>query len=261
MRLTKRVYGWPEDAQFEVPDAVLAHFRACVERGERLVAEWSERVTAYGKAHPDAARGVRAHRRAPAARRLGRGCAALRGRPDDRDPQGSQKVIQWAAERVPELVGGSADLAPSTLTLIEGGGSVERGHYDGRNLHFGVREHGMGAIVNGLTLHDLRGYGATFLIFSDYMKARDPPAALMRIPSIFVFTHDSIGLGEDGPTHQPIEQLAHAARDAEPERREAGRRQRDGACLAVRDRAAGDADRDGAQPPGPAHVGPGGRPR
>jgi transketolase len=120
----------------------------------------------------------------------------------------SEKVIQWAAERVPELVGGSADLAPSTLTLIDGGGDVARDDYAGRNLHFGVREHGMGTIVNGLTLHYLRGYGATFLIFSDYMKAAIRLAALMRVPSIFAFTHDSIGLGEDGPTHQPIEQLA-----------------------------------------------------
>ena len=120
----------------------------------------------------------------------------------------SNEVIQWAASKVPELVGGSADLAPSTLTLINGGGSVERGSYAGRNLHFGIREHGMGAIVNGLTLQGFRAYGATFLIFNDYMKAAVRLAALMRIPSIFVYTHDSIGLGEDGPTHQPIEQLA-----------------------------------------------------
>jgi transketolase len=120
----------------------------------------------------------------------------------------SQEVIQWAAARVPELVGGSADLAPSTLTLIDGGGGVERDSYEGRNLHFGIREHGMGAVVNGLVLHDLRAFGATFLIFSDYMKGAIRLAAIMRIPSIFVFTHDSIGLGEDGPTHQPIEQLA-----------------------------------------------------
>ena len=120
----------------------------------------------------------------------------------------SNDIIQWAAAQVPELVGGSADLAPSTLTLIDGGGDVERGAYDGRNLHFGIREHGMGAIVNGLVLHGLRAFGAGFLIFSDYMKGSIRLAAVMRIPSIFVFTHDSIGLGEDGPTHQPIEQLA-----------------------------------------------------
>ena len=119
----------------------------------------------------------------------------------------SQEVIQWAAAEVPELVGGSADLAPSTLTLIDGGGSVEAGEYGGRNLHFGIREHAMGAIVNGLVLMGLRAYGAGFLIFSDYMKGAIRLAAIMRIPSTFVFTHDSIGVGEDGPTHQPIEQL------------------------------------------------------
>ena len=106
------------------------------------------------------------------------------------------------------MIGGSADLAPSTLTLIKGGGSVERGSYGGRNLHFGIREHGMGAIVNGLTLHGLRAFGAGFFIFSDYMKASLRLAAIMRNPATFVFTHDSIGVGEDGPTHQPIEQLA-----------------------------------------------------
>ena len=153
----------------------------------------------------------------------------------------SQKVIQWAAEPVPELVGGSADLAPSTLTLIEDGGSVGAGDYAGRNLHFGIREHGMGAIVNGLTLHYMRGYGATFLIFSDYMKAAIRLAALMRIPSIFVFTHDSIGLGEDGPTHQPIEQLTMLRATPNLYVVRPGRRERDRACLAVRDRADRDA--------------------
>ena len=120
----------------------------------------------------------------------------------------SQTVLQWAAAQVPELVGGSADLAPSTLTLIDGAGSVEAGQYDGRNLHFGIREHAMGAIVNGITLHYLRAYGSTFFTFSDYMRGSIRLAALMKLPSIFVFTHDSIGLGEDGPTHQPIEHLA-----------------------------------------------------
>jgi len=117
-------------------------------------------------------------------------------------------VLQWAAAQVPELVGGSADLAPSTLTLIDDAGSVEAGRYDGRNLHFGIREHAMGAIVNGITLHYLRAYGSTFFTFSDYMRGSIRLAALMKLPSIFVFTHDSIGLGEDGPTHQPIEHLA-----------------------------------------------------
>ena len=120
----------------------------------------------------------------------------------------SQEIIQWAAAKVPELVGGSADLAPSTLTLIDGADSVEPGAYAGRNLHFGIREHGMGAIVNGMSLHYFKTFGATFFTFSDYMRGSIRLAALMHLPSIFVFTHDSIGLGEDGPTHQSIEQLA-----------------------------------------------------
>jgi transketolase len=117
-------------------------------------------------------------------------------------------VIQWAAEKVPQLISGSADLEPSTLTLIEDGGSVGPHSYAGRNVHYGVREHSMGAIVNGLNLHGLRAFGSTFFNFLDYMKPAVRLAALMHLPSIFVYTHDSIGLGEDGPTHQPIEQLA-----------------------------------------------------
>ena len=123
----------------------------------------------------------------------------------------SQQVIQWAAARVPHLVSGSADLEPSTLTFIDDGGAVA-GDFGGRNVHYGVREHGMGAIVNGLVLHGLRAFGSTFFNFLDYMKGAVRLSALMRIPSIWVFTHDSIGLGEDGPTHQPIEQLATCGR-------------------------------------------------
>jgi transketolase len=120
----------------------------------------------------------------------------------------SEKAIQWAAERVPHLIGGSADLATSTNTDIADGGDVEKGSYGGRNLRFGVREHGMGAIVNGLGLHGFRAFGATFLTFSDYMRGAVRLSALMKLPSIWIWTHDSIGLGEDGPTHQPVEHLA-----------------------------------------------------
>jgi transketolase len=208
VRLTKEAYGWPPDEQFRVPDEALQHFRACGERGEELQAEWRERLDAYREAHPDLA----AELTRIDERRLPEGWDAEvpRFKPSDgalATRKASNKVIQWAAGRVPELVGGSADLAPSTLTLIDGGGDVERHEYSGRNLHFGIREHGMGAIVNGLTLHGFRAFGATFLIFSDYMKASIRLAAFMEAPSIFVFTHDSIGLGEDGPTHQPVEQL------------------------------------------------------
>jgi transketolase len=120
----------------------------------------------------------------------------------------SGAAIQWAAKAVPNLVGGSADLATSNNTDIEDAGDVERDHYEGRNLRYGVREHGMGAITNGLGLHGFRAYGGTFLVFSDYMRGAVRLSALMKLPSIWIWTHDSIGLGEDGPTHQPIEHLA-----------------------------------------------------
>ncbi len=139
----------------------------------------------------------------------------------------SEAAIQWVAGQVPELVGGSADLAGSTNTIIDGADSVAAGEYGGRNLHFGIREHGMGAIVNGMTLSGFRAYGATFLTFSDYMKGAIRMAAIMECPSIFVFTHDSIGLGEDGPTHQPIEQLVAPAGDAQAQRHPTGGLQRD----------------------------------
>ena len=201
VRLTKQAYNWPSDVPFFVPGEALAHFREAVHRGNELYEEWDRRF-------PD-----RSELERMLGRRLPEGWDAdvPKKGPDAgmiATRKASNEVIQWAAAQVPELVGGSADLAPSTLTLINGGGDVEAGAYGGRNLHFGIREHGMGAIVNGLVLSGFRAYGATFLIFNDYMKAAVRLAALMRIPSIFVYTHDSIGLGEDGPTHQPIEQLA-----------------------------------------------------
>ena len=201
IRLTKQAYDWPSEEPFFIPDEALAQFRGAVDRGRELVREWEERFPERGELERMLARELpggwdaEVPKKGPDA-----GMIATR--------KASNEVIQWAAVNVPELVGGSADLAPSTLTLIKDGGSVEAGEYGGRNLHFGIREHGMGAIVNGLTLSGFRAYGATFLIFSDYMKAAIRLAAVMRIPSTFVFTHDSIGLGEDGPTHQPIEQLA-----------------------------------------------------
>jgi transketolase len=204
IRLTKQAYDWPSEEPFFIPDDALAHFREAVDRGREQYEAW-ERVFQDAPGRGELERIL--------ARKLPDGWDAdvPRKGPDAgmiATRKASNEVIQWAAEQVPELVGGSADLAPSTLTLIDGGGSVEKGEYAGRNLHFGIREHGMGAIVNGLTLSGLRAFGATFLIFSDYMKGAIRLAAIMHVPSIFVFTHDSIGLGEDGPTHQPIEQLA-----------------------------------------------------
>jgi transketolase len=209
IRLTKEAYGWPSQEPFFIPDAAWEHFRRAVGRGNDLRAAWRERFERYRSDFPDEAFEFE---------RITRG-ELPRGWDDDVPKKGpdagmiatrkaSQEVIQWIAARVPEFVGGSADLAPSTLTLIDGGGSVEASDYGARNLHFGIREHGMGAIVNGLVLHGMRAFGSGFLIFSDYMKGSIRLAAIMRIPTTFVFTHDSIGLGEDGPTHQPIEQLA-----------------------------------------------------
>ncbi|CAN5732763.1 transketolase [soil metagenome] len=208
VELTKKAYGWPTGEPFHVPSEALEHMRGCVERGEGLEREWRDGAGPYRDAHPD----LWSELERIAARRLPEGwdsevprfepsVGALATR------KASNQVLQWAASRVPELAGGSADLAPSTLTLVEDGGDVEAGAYSGRNLHFGIREHAMGAIVNGLSLQGFRAYGATFLIFSDYMRASIRLAALMAMPSIFCFTHDSIGLGEDGTTHQPVEQL------------------------------------------------------
>ena len=206
---TKKAYGWPSEEPFYVPQAALEHFRRAVDRGAAYQDDWDERFALYRAAYPELADEYE---------------SMIEGRlPEGWDanvPQfevshgevatrkASQQVIQWAAAAVPSLVGGSADLAPSTLTLIDGSDSVEPGAYSGRNLHFGIREHAMGAVVNGLNLHYFRAFGSTFLTFSDYMKGSIRLAALMKLPSIFVYTHDSIGLGEDGPTHQPIEHLA-----------------------------------------------------
>lgn len=209
IKLTKEVYGFPSLEPFFVPEAALAHFRDCETKGEEVEAAWNERFESYRAAFPELA--VEFERQLSGALPAGWDADVPTKGPDAGSiatRKSSQDVIQWAAAQVPELVGGSADLAPSTLTLIDGGGSVQAGDYAGRNFHFGIREHGMGAIVNGLTLSGFRAFGAGFFIFSDYMKAALRLAAIMRIPSTFVFTHDSIGVGEDGPTHQPIEQLA-----------------------------------------------------
>jgi transketolase len=208
IRLTKEVYRYPSLEPFFVPDDALEHFRGCVDRGQELEEEWQEAFEAYRGEFPEEAGEL--ERYVSRALPEGFGDDVPKKGPDAgmiATRKASQEIIQWAAAGVPELIGGSADLAPSTLTLINGGGSVEAGRYEGRNLHFGIREHGMGAIVNGLTLMGFRAFGSGFLIFSDYMKGSIRLAAIMHIPSTFVFTHDSIGVGEDGPTHQPIEQL------------------------------------------------------
>jgi transketolase len=208
VRLTKENYGWPLEPTFYVPPEALEHFRATIGVGEAAQAEWDERFARYRSEYPELASELLAicERRVP---ELAPGFLK-RFEPGTKmaTRKASEEVLQVAAASVGALIGGAADLAPSTLTLLDGDGDVERGNYGNRNLHFGIREHSMGAIVNGLVLSGFRAFGATFLVFSDYMKGAVRLAALMRIPSIFCYTHDSIGLGEDGPTHQPIEHLA-----------------------------------------------------
>src|SRR5712692_3346817 len=212
VRLVKRFYGWPEDAKFLVPEGVREHFREGIgKRGRELHSEWSKTFSQYTQKYPELADQLHRMQR----RELPDGWDKnLPTFPADAKGlatrESSGKVLNAVAQNIPWLIGGAADLATSTKTTLkfEGAGDFQPGRYAGRNLHFGVREHGMGASVNGMVVSGIRAYGATFFNFSDYMRASIRLAALMEIPSVFVFTHDSIGLGEDGPTHQPIEQLA-----------------------------------------------------
>jgi transketolase len=211
VRLAKKSYGWPEDAKFLVPDGVREHFAAVMgKRGKELRQEWEAMFARYAGEFPELADEITRMQE----RRLPDGWDAniptfladakgLAGR------DASAKVLNAIAPKLPWLLGGAADLAPSTKTRMtfEGAGDFEAGSYGGRNFHFGIREHAMGAICNGMSLSKLRPFGSGFLIFSDYMKPAIRLSSLMDLPVIYVFTHDSIGVGEDGPTHQPVEQL------------------------------------------------------
>jgi len=210
VKLTKEAYGWPADKFFYVPDGVEKHFHDCIaDRGQPLREEWEASFAKYKAEYPD----------------LGRELDLLLANklPDgwdadiptfDADEKGiasrdaGGKVLNAIVPKMPWLLGGSADLSPSTKTDIKGAPSFEPDNYGGTNFHFGVREHAMGAIVNGMTLSHLRGYGSTFLVFLDYMRAPVRLSAIMELGAVWVYTHDSIGVGEDGPTHQPIEHLA-----------------------------------------------------
>jgi transketolase len=213
VRLAKRNYGWPEDKKFYVPEGVYDHFHQGIgKRGKELRDAWFARIAEYRKQHPDLAEELyrMQHRQLPEG--WDRDFPVFPA-----DPKGlatresSGKVLNAAARNIPWLIGGAADLAPSTKTRIteDGAGDFSAENYAGRNLHFGIREHSMGAILNGLSLVKVRPFGAGFFIFVDYMRGSMRLSALMELPVIYVFTHDSIGVGEDGPTHQPIEHLAH----------------------------------------------------
>ncbi len=210
IRLTKQAYGWPEDKSFYVPDGVIEHFNGAIaERGAKLRDEWVALTDKYRDVYPELSAELDLLLKDELPEGWDADIPVFEADPKgvaSRDSGG--KVLNAIAAKVPWLIGGSADLAPSTKTDIKGQPSFEANNYAGRNFHFGIREHGMGAIVNGMALSHLRSYGSTFLVFVDYMRAPVRLSAIMEVGAVWVFTHDSIGVGEDGPTHQPIEHLA-----------------------------------------------------
>jgi transketolase len=210
VRLTKKFYGWPEDRQFYVPDEVIEHMRKAVERGRRLEEEWNEEFNRYAREHPEMATLFRSalHDDLPAD-----WDSEIPEFAPDEGPQATRdsagRAEQAIAAKVPWLIGGSGDLAPSTRTLIHDSAYIEAGQYANRNIAWGIREHTMCACSSGMALHGgVRPFASTFFIFTDYARPALRLACLMELPVIYVMTHDSIGLGEDGPTHQPVEHLA-----------------------------------------------------
>jgi len=212
IRLTKKAYGLPEDEHFRVPDAVRKHFEDQPgSRGPKLRTEWQAKFEAYRAEHPELAGQIEMILGGALPEGWDSGVV-----PFPADAKGaasratSGKVLNQVAKSIPWMLGGAADLAPSTKSNLtfDGAGRLSAENYAGRNMHFGVREHAMGAVLNGMALCGLRAYGATFFVFSDYMRPSIRLAAIMRLPVLYIFTHDSIGVGEDGPTHQPVEHLA-----------------------------------------------------
>ncbi|NLY01279.1 MAG: transketolase [Rhodopirellula sp.] len=213
VRAAKKTYGWPESEHFLVPEEVRNHFRQGIgQRGRRLREAWQNQYADYRKQYPELARQLDFMNERELPEGWDRDIPCF-----DADAKGtasrasSGKVLNQVAKKVPWLLGGSADLAPSTNTLLsfeEAAGDFSAANYAGRNFHFGIREHAMAAVANGMALCGLRPYGATFFVFSDYLRPSVRLSAIMELPVIYVFTHDSIGVGEDGPTHQPVEQLA-----------------------------------------------------
>ncbi|MDZ4659712.1 MAG: transketolase [Bythopirellula sp.] len=214
VKLTKAAYGWPENEKFRVPAEVPEHFQNTLgERGRDASEAWESLFAKYTAAHPELAKQINEMQRNELPTGWDKELVTF---PADAKGNATRntggKALNAFAKSIPWLLGGSADLAPSTKTLLEfdGTGSFSPEDFGGRNFHFGIREHAMAAAVNGMTLSGLRAYGATFFVFSDYLRPSMRLAAIMNLPSIFVFTHDSIGVGEDGPTHQSVEQLAAA---------------------------------------------------
>ncbi len=208
IKATKKFYGWDPEKKFFVPDEVKEYSKQIIERGKKQNEEWNQLFAQYEKEYPELAAQLK--------------LIMNREMPKDWDcciPKfeagtkisgraASGKVLNAIADHIPFMIGGSADLSPSTLTDIKSAKSFEKNNYSGRNLHFGIREHAMGAIINGISLSGLKTFGSTFLVFSDYGRSSIRLSALMNLPVTYIFTHDSIGVGEDGPTHQPIEHVA-----------------------------------------------------
>jgi transketolase len=206
--LTKKALGWDPDRSFDIPPAALAHFRSARERGQGLYAQWQQRFHAYAQAHPDLAAEFQSALRGELPAGWDTDLPSWKAGEALATRQAGGKALNAIAARVPWLIGGDADLSVSTSTTLKDAGSFDGQTGAGRNIHFGVREHAMGAIANGIAAHGgLRPFVATFFCFSDYMRPAVRLAALTELPVIFVWTHDSIGLGEDGPTHQPVEHL------------------------------------------------------
>lgn len=209
LRLTKQNLGWPAEPDFHIPEASLQVYRKAIEKGERVEAEWQKRFNAYAAAYPGLAEAWRGAMNGKLPEGWDAEIREYRPKGPMATRQAFGEVLNRVAPKLVNLVGGSADLAPSNNTYQKGFASLSAGNAGGRNIHFGVREHAMGGALNGMALHGgLIPYGGTFLIFSDYMRGSVRLAGLMNLPVIYIFTHDSIGLGEDGPTHQPIEHLA-----------------------------------------------------
>ncbi len=209
VKLTKEAYGWPEDKLFDIPNDALNHFREAIPHGQKEDNSWNDLFSAYQERYPELARELAQTLKHELPEGIFANLPVFNANDMIETRAASGKVINALAPHFPNLIGGSADLAPSNNTNIKDGGDFSRKTPNGRNLHFGVREHAMGAALNGMSLHGgLRVYGGTFLIFTDYMKPAIRLSSLMHQPVIYILTHDSIGLGEDGPTHQPIEQLA-----------------------------------------------------
>ena len=209
VRLTKENLGWPKNRKFYVPANVRKEFGKCAQKGRKVEAAWNKKVKAYAKKYPDRAQSWQAAIDGTLPRRWDAGVPTFRDGKAIATRAASGQVLNALAENLPMLMGGSADLAPSNNTIIKSSFDFQKKSYAGRNIRFGVREHAMGAVLSGMALHKgVRPYGGTFLVFADYCRPAIRLAALMKQPVIYVFTHDSVAVGEDGPTHQPVEHLA-----------------------------------------------------